>query len=298
VTLASEGVGLALRPWYPHDRSSCVRAKVCVGELSLFKLLGAAAALTITVAASSAAAAAPSIAAGETITGVNVAGTASIYGVFGHPGNPGGDIMPSLSLPPAVLTTFAAAAGNVFTFSARGTVSCCFGEPSASPDGRLIDGYSTQIDPANGLSGLTGNSVVPLVGVFTTDSDPFGGAAPASLSFDSLSPLSLSPLLNQIFYIGDGRAGHDQAAGASLLFAAPTTATRLYIGTIDGSSFQGLPGFYGDNVGSYAVDIHLDGRSPIIGGVPEPASWSLMILGFGAAGATLRTRRRRIGFAA
>ena len=28
-----------------------------------------------------------------------------------------------------------------------------------------------------------------------------------------------------------------------------------------------------------------------VGGVPEPASWALMIMGFGAAGATLRRRR-------
>ncbi|MEW5684848.1 MAG: PEPxxWA-CTERM sorting domain-containing protein [Pseudomonadota bacterium] len=30
---------------------------------------------------------------------------------------------------------------------------------------------------------------------------------------------------------------------------------------------------------------------PAVGGVPEPATWALMIMGFGAAGATLRRRR-------
>ena len=34
------------------------------------------------------------------------------------------------------------------------------------------------------------------------------------------------------------------------------------------------------------------------GGVPEPSSWALMIAGFGAAGAVLRTQRRRQAFAA
>jgi hypothetical protein len=33
------------------------------------------------------------------------------------------------------------------------------------------------------------------------------------------------------------------------------------------------------------------GNSPLTGGVPEPASWALMLLGFGAAGAILRGRR-------
>jgi PEP-CTERM motif-containing protein len=42
---------------------------------------------------------------------------------------------------------------------------------------------------------------------------------------------------------------------------------------------------------------HLDNISvrqvdPTRGGVPEPASWALMIMGFGAAGAALRARRR------
>ena len=31
--------------------------------------------------------------------------------------------------------------------------------------------------------------------------------------------------------------------------------------------------------------------SPIVMGVPEPASWALMIIGFGSAGALLRKRR-------
>ena len=33
---------------------------------------------------------------------------------------------------------------------------------------------------------------------------------------------------------------------------------------------------------------------PGYGGVPEPASWALMIGGFGLAGATLRRRRRTL----
>ncbi|HEY3950776.1 PEPxxWA-CTERM sorting domain-containing protein [Phenylobacterium sp.] len=33
--------------------------------------------------------------------------------------------------------------------------------------------------------------------------------------------------------------------------------------------------------------------APVLAGVPEPASWALMILGFGGAGALLRQQRRR-----
>jgi len=40
-------------------------------------------------------------------------------------------------------------------------------------------------------------------------------------------------------------------------------------------------------------DVVIDGVFLVPGGVPEPASWALMILGFGGAGAALRQRRRQ-----
>ncbi len=38
-------------------------------------------------------------------------------------------------------------------------------------------------------------------------------------------------------------------------------------------------------------NIRINDPTPLAGGVPEPASWALMIMGFGLAGATLRRRR-------
>jgi hypothetical protein len=45
-----------------------------------------------------------------------------------------------------------------------------------------------------------------------------------------------------------------------------------------------------DNVG--AITFEIDPVRSTGGGVPEPASWALMILGFGAAGAMVRARRQ------
>lgn len=228
---------------------------------------------------------AATIAAGDTL-GATVFGTTSIYQVFGHDGSPGG----GGTATDAIQFDFAAASGNVFTFGATGLIDCCAGVAlNIPPDG---GGSNMNVGGANGLSSLTGNANIPLVGVFTTDADPFGGAAPATLSFDVDNPASLAPLLHQVFYIGDGRAGRDNAAGAQLTFTVPTSATRLYLGVIDASSFNSTTGFYADNDGAFAVSVSLTNTGSPGGAIPEPGTWALMILGFGAAGSMLRSRRR------
>lgn len=212
----------------------------------------------------------------------SVPGTASIYQIFGHLGNTGGDYGPATD---ALLTTFAAGSGNIFTFTAEGAINCCGGSPNAGPDGAV---GAMSVGGTNGLSSLTGNTAIPLVGVFTTNGDPFGGAAPATLNFDANNPTGLSPLLNQVFYIGDGRAGYNNAGGAQLAFLAPSTATRLYIGVIDAFSFNGTTGYYNDNTGSFRVTAALAAQ----GGVPEAATWAMMMIGFGAIGGAMRYHRR------
>jgi len=69
----------------------------------------------------------------------------------------------------------------------------------------------------------------------------------------------------------------------SLSGVAPVSGTvRVQFVGNSGSVARGAPGL--DDVAFAAV-------API-GGVPEPAAWGLMILGFGLAGSTLRARRR------
>jgi hypothetical protein len=163
---------------------------------------------------------------------------------------------------------------NVFTFSATGLVSCCGDAPNISPDGGAS---SMNITGANGLSSLSGNGNIPLVGVFTTNTDPFGSVAPSALSFDKNAPTSLSPLLDQVFYIGDGLSGYNNPAGTSLSFTAPSNATRLYLGVIDAFFFNNTTGFYNDNLGSFTVNVNLTSVTP---GVPEPSTWAMLLLGF------------------
>ena len=59
-----------------------------------------------------------------------------------------------------------------------------------------------------------------------------------------------------------------------LLNTGATTPTNLFFGVTDGQ--------YGDNGGAFSINV---------AGVPEPATWGLMILGFGAVGGAMRRRK-------
>ena len=76
------------------------------------------------------------------------------------------------------------------------------------------------------------------------------------------------------FTIGDGGT-----------FVVPTGATALYLGLPDAPYFNGPSGNYYDNSGSLQVNV-----SPV-GGVPEPATWTMMLLGVGGVGVMMRARR-------
>ena len=54
----------------------------------------------------------------------------------------------------------------------------------------------------------------------------------------------------------------------------------------------------GVNVLSYQATLNLTGAPPPPPGVPEPAMWAMMLVGFGAIGVTLRSTRRRASAAA
>lgn len=102
--------------------------------------------------------------------------------------------------------------------------------------------------------------------------------APSELSGTSFN--SISPGLNQIFFIGDGLTG--TGTGEVQTFYVPTGATRLFLGVID-------DGGYYDNRGQ--IDATITPRiSSVAAGVPEPTTWAMMILGIGAIGLAMRRK--------
>jgi len=107
-----------------------------------------------------------------------------------------------------------------------------------------------------------------LVGVFTDGTEP-ADPAPIRLDFgaggitDAFT--TLAPELNQVFFIGDGLTG--TGSGAAQQFTAPSTATHLYLGFADATQFgdpTGLPGDYGDNMGSLEATFDIDDPTPAL----------------------------------
>lgn len=198
-----------------------------------------------------------------------------------HPGPTPEEIRETL--PPVILVT----GGDVIRVAdpAVGGVSFFngFGAPLFGPGGNGPAGSS--LTSLGGISGYIGPQG-PLTGVFLTDAIPDGSTpAPATLDFRptglGIEFASLSPLLGQVFYIGDGVT----SGGDFQEFIAPAGATRLFLGIPDGFGFGGVPGAYDDNDGSYRVTIGVN-QIP----VPEPDALALLAIA-AIAGAGL-TRRR------
>lgn len=175
--------------------------------------------------------------------------------------------------------------------SVSGIVSMSANVVHSNPDG--VDpvtglppfGIGMNVNSYDGISGVSldkGSGF--LAGVFLSSSYP--SSAPADLAFSnangsngiSTSFTSLAPQIGQIFFIGDGLTGN--GTGVTQKFEVPDSAVTLYLGFTDAAGYQGAPGQFQDNFGSFTADFAVEA-------VPEPGTFLAIGLGM------LALRRKR-----
>jgi hypothetical protein len=151
---------------------------------------------------------------------------------------------------------------GTYTGSGRGTVELRttidvlpgaifnFPGPVDRPIGDLSQIISHLTGRENGISDITA-PVNSLVGVFLGPDQPDPSLMPNPLDFstaDSRDYDTISPLLQQVFYIGDGMTSSDGQHRVTV----PDGATRLFLGTMDGFEWK-------NDAGAFSVQIGVNG---------------------------------------
>jgi hypothetical protein len=227
--------------------------------------------------------------AGQDSTGINTMG--GLFPAVAQTFLPGPGQSITFNVTPGPLSASAGPPGNAAGFGDGATMVFPFG-PTTGTD---IDGNGI-----NGISGIqfTGREMF-LVGVFLDNSVPTG-AGPAKLSFSSTGgtynmdtdTAFTAFALGQVFAIGDGKTGFNNAAGSLQTWQVPTGATRLFLGFADAfNNFTGPWGAYGDNSGSIDVAVNVMGQQQNPSSVPESTS-TLVLLGLSITGLALFQRRQ------
>ena len=216
---------------------------------------------------------------------VSVPGSSNPY-LSGMPGGSaccGGDAAPAQS--PVEVTGVTLSPGSSLTFSATGSVNFVPGPSGDPPDG---GGVLTATPANNGISGASWPANA-LVAVFLDNSLPTASSAPANLDFStpgSRSFPSLSPALKQVFFVGDGLTGN--GTGAVQTFVVPPGATRLFLGTSDGSGWF-------NNSGAFSVTVTAVAAPPPAGpaaAIPTLSPAMIVLLTLVLAGAATVLIRR------
>ena len=192
----------------------------------------------------------------------SVQATADIYGITGK--LPIEATRPkSFSLPAdAACVTFSKVRGSFVAPKCSAPDGCITINSSQNlinyndPDGAMAQVNKSSTTGKGSISGIKAPGAGYLVGLFTQGMP--SGTAPPRLDFTKGTKThftTLAPLLDQTFFVGDGREKDDKAVHQH--FSVPAGSTNLYLGISDACGFEGTPNCYFDNQGFYKVVLHV-----------------------------------------
>lgn len=169
-------------------------------------------------------------------------GTTITYAIPGNVGGNPNDAAPEQAPVLVVPMGKCMAPGRTLTFQVQGMATYAAGVAPTDANGDLRNITTHQKNALYGKSNITApfNS---LIAVFLGDGDPSANAAPAPLDFsqpNSRDYASLSPLIGQVFFIGNGKT----RSGGNHRVVVPAGSTRLYFAIMDGYQWNNNAGSY------------------------------------------------------
>ncbi|WP_293482833.1 PEPxxWA-CTERM sorting domain-containing protein [Phenylobacterium sp.] len=179
----------------------------------------------------------------------------------------------SEALSPAELASFLGAPDDLYTGIGSGFITYDFG------DYRLVDGAGQDLNVYEVDGGSVEFSSVDIL--VSNDGVTF-------FNIEASSAAAVDLVGDEAHGSASFRRSYDLGAAVTALGVSQFRYLRL-----DGTSGGSISGSNGFDPDAVAAINYIDTRQPVTG-VPEPATWAMMILGFGAAGATLRRRRTAV----
>jgi hypothetical protein len=167
------------------------------------------------------------------------------------------------------------------------------GSPTALPGGVTFSSTTSNSVIGLGGYGLGGNGFtnVPIIGLNSA-------SATMTLTFDTaVASFGLGMNYAPVFFGAPVIAAYD---GGGALIASYNLAALAPISTPAGLNAFAFRGIDGGGVaiksftmsGAYIIASASTGSPPpAVGGVPEPSTWAMLIVGFGFVGSTMRNRR-------
>ena len=127
-----------------------------------------------------------------------------------------------------------------------------------------------------------------------------------TLTIDGLGPFTLTNPLRLVHDTDGGTTYFDQwSPNLRQIFgwqtAGPSVSLTSSFGPVGSTITENTSDIIPTSGGPLQFDLKVGGPqlmfSAVVAGVPEPASWAMMTLGFGGMGAVLRRRRRTAAYA-